>query len=109
MKTTEQLGISPTPWSVDDRNNIVTSDGHTLAVTMVSDAYGHDRTKKDASLIKTAPKLYKCLREAIFESCYTCNNRSGHTGWECTDAKNRCFVKKWRDVLAEAAGEEVTK
>ena len=62
MKTLEQLGISPAPWSVDDHNNIRTGDGHTLAATMVSDAYGHDRTKNDAFIIAAAPELYEALR-----------------------------------------------
>ena len=62
MKTLEQLGISPSPWSVDDHNNIRTGDGHTLAATMVSDAYGHDRTKHDAFIIAAAPELYEALR-----------------------------------------------
>ena len=62
MKTLEQLGISPAPWSVDDHNNIRTIYGHTLAVTMVSDAYGHDRMKNDAFIIAAAPELYEALR-----------------------------------------------
>ena len=45
MKTLEQLGISPTPWSVDNYNNIRTDDGHTLAATVISNAYGLDRTE----------------------------------------------------------------
>ena len=61
MKTLEQLGISPAPWSVDDHNNIRTTDGHTLAATMVSNAYGHDRTEKDAFIIAAAPELYEAL------------------------------------------------
>ena len=32
MKTLEQLGISPTPLSVDNHNNIRTGDGHTLLI-----------------------------------------------------------------------------
>ena len=62
MKTLEQLGISPAPWNVNEYNNIVTCYGHTLADTIISDAYGHDRTKKDASLIAAAPELYEALR-----------------------------------------------
>ena len=62
MKTLEQLGISPTPWNINEYNNIVTYYGHTLAATIISDAYGHDRTKKDACLIAAAPELYEALR-----------------------------------------------
>ena len=62
MKTLEQLGISPAPWNVNEYNNIVTCYGHTLAATIISDAYGHDRTEKDACLIAAAPELYEALR-----------------------------------------------
>ena len=62
MKTLEQLGISPAPWNVNEYNNIVTCYGHTLAATIISDAYGHDRTEKDACLIAAAPDLYEALR-----------------------------------------------
>lgn len=109
MKTVEELGISPMPWSVDDRNNIMTSDGHTMAVTMVSNAYGHDRTEKDASIIKTAPDLYRYLREAIIEICHACDHCSGYPSYECTNTESICFVNKWREVLAEAAGEDASK
>ena len=57
MKTLEQLGISPAPWKVNQYNDIVTCYGHTLADTIISDAYGHDRTEKDACLIAAAPEL----------------------------------------------------
>ena len=62
MKTLEQLGISPVPWNVNEYNNIVTYYGHTLAATIISDAYGHDRTEHDARLIAAAPELYEALR-----------------------------------------------
>ena len=52
MKTLEQLGISPAPWNVNEYNNIVTCYGHTLAATIISDAYSHDRTEKDACLME---------------------------------------------------------
>ena len=62
MITLEQIGISPAPWTVNEYNNIVTCYGHTLAATIISDAYGHDRTEKDACLIAAAPELYEALR-----------------------------------------------
>ena len=69
MKTLEQLGISPAPWEVNQYNNIVTCYGHTLAATIISDAYGHDRTEKDACLIAAALELYKAynISEVIAE------------------------------------------
>ena len=96
MKTLEQLGISPTPWFVDDHNNIRTGDGHTLAATMVSDAYGHDRTKNDAFIIAASPELYDMLQslvEYIDRECIHC----GETACELMAAAH--------NVLAKAAGE----
>lgn len=65
MKTLEQLGISPAPWAVDNHNNIRTDDGHTLAATIVSNAYGRDRTEQDALIIAAAPKLYAACYEML--------------------------------------------
>lgn len=62
MKTLEQLGISPTPWDVDNNNNIRTGDGHALAATIVSNAYGLDKTENNALIIAAAPELYEALR-----------------------------------------------
>ena len=67
MKTLEELGISSAPWSIDDHNNIRTTDGHVLAATIVSNAYGHDRTEQDAFIIAAAPNLYEAL--AAMLSC----------------------------------------
>ena len=65
VKSLKQLGISPTPWSVDNHNNIRTDDGHTLAATVVSNAYGLDRTENNALIIAAAPELYEALLEMV--------------------------------------------
>ena len=109
MKTLEQLGISPAPWSVDEHNNIRKRDGHTLAVTMVSDAYGHDRTKNDARLIAAAPDMYEALREAILAECIGCRYCGPHPKYECDNHDCRQAPAKWRAALAKAAGESEVK
>lgn len=101
MKTLEQLGISHAPWSVDDHNNIRTTDGHTLAVTMVSNAYGHDRTKNDAFIIAAAPELYEAL--AAMLSC--AEKEAPFT----TESEMSIAMDMARKALAKAAGESEVK
>ena len=99
MKTLEQLGISPAPWNVNEYNNIVTCYGHTLAATIISDAYGHDMTEKDACLIAAAPELYEALQslvEYIDRECIPC----GENACELLDAAH--------NALAKAAGQSET-
>ena len=98
MKTLEQLGISPTPWSVDDHDNIRTGDGHTLAATMVSDAYGHDRTEQDAFIIAAGPELYAALFEMV-----EMHRDGGSYDYE------QEVIKKAKAALAKAAGESEVK
>ena len=52
-----------------DHNNIMTCFVHFLSRKIISDAYGHDRTEKDACLIGAAPELYKAynISEVIAE------------------------------------------
>ena len=99
MKTLEQLGISPAPWEVNQYNNIMTCYGHTLAATIISDAYGRDMTYKDACLIAAAPQLYEALQslvEYIDRECIPC----GENACELLDAAH--------NALAKAAGESET-
>lgn len=109
MKTLEQLGISQAPWSVDNHNNIRTGDGHTLAATIVSDSYCHDRTENDALIIASAPELYEALREAIIEICHDCPNCGAYPKYKCKNQDCKCFSAKWRAALAKAAGESETR
>ena len=70
MKTLEQLGISPAPWKVDDRefgcdneisceyiSDIIVKGGKRTKVVARCNAH-FDTYKPDAILIAAAPKLY---------------------------------------------------
>ena len=99
MKTLEQLGISPAPWSVDEHNNIRTSDGHALAATIVSDAYGRDRTEQDALIIAAAPKLYAACYEMLR---YYYEQNTNTTVFNTA-------LELMKQAVAEAAGESEVK
>lgn len=94
MKTLEQLGISPAPWTVDNHNNISTGDGHTLAATIVSNAYGLDKTENNALIIAAVPELYAALFEMV--EMY---RDGGSYDYE------QEVIKKAKAALAKAAGE----
>ena len=99
MKTLEQLGISPTPWAVDNHNNIRTGDGHTLAATIVSNAYGRDRTEQDALIIAAAPKLYAACYEMLR---YYYEQNTNTTVFNTA-------LELMKQAVAEAAGESEVK
>ena len=81
MKTLEQLGISPAPWKVNDRelgddneiwceyisDRIIKGEKRTKVVAKCN-AY-FDTYKPDAHLIAAAPELYEALRmyQEVFE------------------------------------------
>ena len=99
MKTIEQLGISPTPWDVDNHNNIRTGDGHTLAATIVSNSYGRDRTEQDALIIASAPKLYAACYEMLR---YYYEQNTNTTVFNAA-------LELMKQAVAEAAGESEVK
>ena len=103
MKTLEQLGISPAPWSA---KNLL---GYRV--------FNHERFElcdsdsvfslADARLIAAAPELYEALYEAVKEKCTECheiNDYESDIGIEWKMCKG-CPVKKWRAALAKASGE----
>ena len=106
MKTLEQLGISPAPWR-QDANGYGTLDvlGSDDSLVVAYENPINRNDQENRRLIAAAPKLYKSLREAIIEMCHMCPYCSCHPNYECTNPKTGCFVKKWRDVLDESAGE----
>lgn len=104
MKTIEELGISPAPWTniietkkpfevnsvLDNRNGGILTGGYTESLS-------------DARLIAAAPDLYKCLYDAIITICRMCPHCSVRQSYECKEPKRKCCANVWRKVLADAA------
>lgn len=108
MKKLEDLNIQPTPWSVDDDGCVLDANGEHVNDYMYMPECGC--AYSTAILVKTAPKLYAALHEAIVEVCHDCPScGSCPPEYACYEEKGKCFVQKWRKVLAEAAGEGETK
>ena len=102
MKTFEQLGISPTPWTKDGD---IVDDGEGR---VIFNAY-EDDDYANARLIAAAPDLYEALREAILAECIGCRYCGPHPKYECDNHDCRQAPAKWRAALAKAAGESEVK
>lgn len=103
MKTLEQLGISPAPWSVTPNNfgsDDVTANDSTVVVAY-EPPFEEAKDSINKRLIAAAPELYDTLQslvEYIDRECIPC----GETACELMAAAH--------NVLAKAAGEsEVEK
>jgi len=112
MKTIDELGISPMPWSVRDEvpldggddpcgKWLVDGDGNDLITALDGD--GIDGITANARLIAAAPELYKALNEAVEnmeeiecdpDGCAACLNNFD------------CVIPKFRAALAKAGGKE---
>lgn len=111
MKTIEELGISPTPWnvSVEDKRDyrlfsVEADNGAGIACfDCCEEQYRIDEGFANATLIASAPELYKCMREAVSEYCYACPMLDDD---KCTKEAGACFVQKWRTALEKARGAE---
>ena len=111
MKTLEQLGISPAPWKVDDRefgcdneisceyisDIIVKGEKRTKVVARCNAHF--DTYKPDAILIAAAPKLYAACYEML-RYYYEQNTN--------TTAFNNA-LELMKQAVAEAAGESEVK
>ena len=108
MKRLDELGISPAPWNAGSACRCVYDDGEYIVHgEPLRAVLPYDRRKANTRLIAAAPKMYECLREAITDECNEChrvNDYESDIDVEWGMCKN-CKVKKWRDALAEAAGE----
>lgn len=106
MKTIEQLGISPAPWT-----NIINSK-RPFESTSVWDARnggiltgGYAEALNDARLIAAAPELYKALFEDVTFYCEHCLDT--HNATECPQKNGGdCKILEWRKLLEKAGGAE---
>ena len=107
MKRLDELGISPAPWRIGEED----CDG--IVEDILDSGFGDESIsglvvydgcmdKADASLIAAAPKLYEALREALKSYCEGCNDFVNEDQ-RCDPCE--CPARKWRAVLAEAAGD----
>lgn len=96
MKSLNELNASPAPWEYDFDKHMSDVICHLPSGIeyQVASVYIHsdEETDANANLIKEAPNLYKCLREAYLHMI-------GKHDFNGTEAM------RWKAVLDAAAGE----
>lgn len=109
MKTLEELGISPAPWSLNlETITVVDAKGSPV----IDNKYGvKSMEDADMNLFLECAGLYECLYEAVNEKCTECHQINDYESdidveWQMCKG---CPVKKWRAALAKAAGESEGK
>lgn len=104
MKSVEELGISPLPWTLGSL--VLGSDG-LVARSSIDDAddgvVAGDALLRDADarLMTASPKLYERLSEAVRDKCHCCDASEDDKRELC----DQCIVADWKEALAEASGE----
>ena len=106
MKTLEQLGLSPLPWTLGSL--IIGSDGlrarssiDTADETCVA---GDSLLKEDARLMTASPNIYDkaCLVVREFEKVAT-RRPDGLTVIDCECSRLECAVEELKEALGEAS------
>ncbi len=106
MKTLEQLGISPAPWTkrgdcsvygeilAADNTSVVEYDWSSIPAAEVAD-------EPNARLIAAAPELYEALRLCVGEMCKFCKDTEIGKRLPC---ENGCEVFRMARAALEKAG-----
>lgn len=112
MKTIEQLGVSPAPWTVavEDRRDyrlfsVEADNGAGITdFDCCPEQFDHHEGFANASLIAAAPDLYEALRLWVEELCEDCQSEIGKT----CDGKCEA-VRKAKAALEKAGGKACSR
>ena len=104
MKTLNELGTSPAPWTATAGadGGVVVNDENRHGIATCGHTAEGDVDFANARLIAAAPDLYEALREAVTERCRMCVSEGDY----CSPEDGYCFVRRWSKVLEKAGGAE---
>ena len=107
MKTVEQLGVSPAPWT---KRGDCSTYGEILAAddTLVVDydwnasSPAEPNDEPNALLISAAPELYEALRECVDEMCKFCKDTEIGKSMPCESGCE--IMRRAKAALSKAGG-----